>query len=512
MQEENTVAQEPIRSLVGYVGADTDTKNAGKLGMGTHGYIVTDVVSKRGYGLKNIIPSKRGYIKGDKNDLCIVESVFDAIYGKTVLPECGTPACGLIIAANRLLHFAIDSGVKSVWLGVPKIQLASAMATNFDRLRKMDFKDKNGTVIPYASFIQTFIRAVDALTERGITVTVENVVETDMGIMSAQVNSELAVLNAGSATCDHFSLVGADGYWNHTHGRHPLLCHPRLIFRSQKEFGGLPDYLHTMDYEKAAKDKKDLTKLEIEIGQNLAHARYAVVRPHEIDPLITEVAKKHCTLHRTKHGNLAVMYLTSVFSKYGHSLLERFGAAVLANNTYVTELIDGRGNMYTHDLPIPRASLRSTQVYARMEDTLKEFERHYAEEPGVLNYHFGSAIGEVTATDVTDLFSVVTTSEKGKDTYKPNKAIELPNITVTTKVLFKDEDKLELIDIKLTIGYDMPSRNTIAALLNDKFKAYVLVYRDTEVTVRHLTVVFSSYGSGIFTTPFSARTFLLNKQ
>lgn len=508
--EQNDIIAVP-RALVGYICIQSHERAPGAVGIGTHGYLVTPTPAKKGYGLKNMIPSPHGYVKGEKGDLCVVDQVFDGILGK-VVPEGYQGAIpGFVWGVNELLTFANDVGTKSVWIGLPRIQLVATLQSGLAKLVANGYTDKGGNPIPYADILKEYVRLFDHLTAKGVTITFGSTLETDMGTMAANNSAELALLKVNGAESNSFSLVKAEGYWNHDHKRHPLLGHPRLIFHSKQTMDGPPEYLYTMDYEKSNDVKKDPTKLEIEVGQNLAHARYAVVKPHVLDQLIVDVAKAHCGYHATKHSNLAVMYLSAVFSKQGNSLLTRFGSGVLANKTQLTELIDGKGLMYTHDMPIPRKSLRSVQVYAQMEDALKQFESAYYDQLSDLlsfgHIGFECTLGEVTATDITEFFCTESEDAKERTVYKPNKLIEQPNITLTVPGRLIEDDAVLEIPIKLTVGYDMPARNTIAALLGEGFKAFLLVYRDTEVTVRHLTVISSDKGVGIWTTPFAARTF-----
>lgn len=513
MQNETVITESPeaeVRhALSGYISARIENDRPGCLGVGFHGFIVTEEPVKRGYGLKTTLPTHRGYIKGDSKTLTRVENVFDGIWSKIVPPALAQDVVGQIEAATHLMTLGLSQNVKSIWIGCPRIRLSQAMATGFAGLVKSEFKDSKGVEVPYLDVLKAFLRLWDELATRGVPVTVENVEETNMGYLLADANASLAMLNTqGNVTAEHFAMGPPEGYWNHDHKRHPLLSHPRIVFCSNDKFEELPPYIYTMDYEKTAMDKKDKHKLEIEVGQNLAHARYAVVKPHELDPLVNAVARRHSLHHKTKHANQAILYLTAVFSKAGHAMLERFGADVLVSKTFLTELLDGRGVMYSHDMPIPRRSNRAAQVFVKMEDTLKAFENAYYANPGEDNYTFGSALGLITATLSTDVFCKVTEDAKGRDVYKPNPLIETPNTTTPATVKLMDGDALRDIDIKLTIGYDMPARNTVAALLDEDFKAYILVYRDTDITVRHLTVLMSSKGNGIWTTPFAARTFL----
>lgn len=513
MQNETVTTDLPVLkarpTMAGYISARIDNERPGCLGIGFHGFIVTEEPVKRGYGLKNNIPTHRGYIKGDSKSLTRVENVFDGIWGTIVKPELAQDVVGQIEAATHIMTLGLERDVKSVWIGCPRIRLTQAMATGFAGLVKSNFKDSKGTEVPYLDTLKAFLRVFDELTKLGVPVTVENVEETNMGYLLADANASLAMLNTqGNVPATHFSMGPPEGYWNHDHKRHPLLGHPRIVFCSNDKLEELPEYLYTLDYEKAALDKKDKHKLEIEVGQNLAHARYAVVKPHVLDPLVNAVARRHSLHHKTKHANQAILYLTAVFSKAGHAMLERFGADVLVSRTFLTELVDGRGIMYSHDMPIPRRSNRAAQVFVKMEDTLKAFEKAFYENPGEEVYVFGSAQGLLTATLRTELFCKVTEDAKGREVFKPHPGIETPNSTLPATVKLLDDDVLREIDVKLTIGYDMPTRNTVAALLDEDFKAYILVYRDSDITVRHLTVLMSSKGNGIWTTPFAARTFL----
>lgn len=505
----------PGMGLAAYVEAVVEHAAQSHIGVGIHGFFVTDEPAKKGYGLKNILPTRHGYVKGDSKDLTVVDKVIDITSVCDKYPNAASVVTGLIEGACQVLELAIDSGVSSVFIGMSRVNLAAQLQTGCAKIKARDFKDTHGQALPYADALRRYLRAFDLLTEGKVTIVVKHVEITDNGYLLAKSMADTAQRNGVSlvkgyaAEKNQISIVDANGYWNHDHGRHPLLCHPRLIYLSNGTFGKLEDYLYTMDYQKSNDVKKDKHKLEIEVGQLLADCRYAVVKPSEVDPLINQVAKKHSLFHRATHAHLAVIYLSAIFSKKGHANLTRFGVDVLSNTSFLTELKDGSGLMYTHDMPIPRRSRRAALVFSQMEETLKQFEATVTEAK---SFQFNSVLGIVTATEITDRLSTFTENTKGKRAYKPHPDVELPNVTMMVDAAYDDSNNPGQslpVKIKLSIGYDMPTRNTVAALLNETFRAFVLVYRDTELTLRHMTVTMGDKGVAIWATPFAARTFIL---
>lgn len=506
-------------SMVAYIDCRVDHPGQGFVAQGLHGYYVTDTPVKRGYGLKNILPSPLGYVKGDAKDLTEVDRVFDGSYVNETTPQLTNVVTGLIVQATAVLEMALselekDVDLVGVSIHLNRVNLATQMQSKFAKLVQKKFTDSQGNRTPYEHQILAFNRAFEVLTEKKVTITVTHVEVTDMGYVLAKIMSDSGQLNGVARLkkkpfSDHLlSIVDPRGYWNHEHGRHPLLSHSRLIFWSNVGVTKLPEYLWTMDYQKTNDVKKDKHKLEIEVGQLLPDCRYAVVKPHVHDTLLDDVVNKHCQYHKETNNNLAVLYLSAIYSKKGHAYLERFGTDYLLSNTFLTELHDGVGNMFSHDMPIPRRSRRAAEVYAKLQETLCLFENALGEEPV---FSFEGPLGIMVATEFTDAISTFTENTKGARKYKPSSAIEIPNTVLKVPAFYDDPEKVNekvACTVMFSIGYDLPTRNTIAGLLGDKFRAFVVVYRDMDYCRRHATVIVSELGCGIWATPFAAPTFL----
>lgn len=506
-------------SLVAYIECTVQHPGQGFVGLGVHGYIVTDQPAKKGYGLKNILPTETGYRKGESKDLKLVDRVFDGSHVRETTAPLTNPVAGLIIQATTVLQMTLDEiekdvDIKGVYIGLSRVNLAVQMQQKFAKIAARRFCDSQGNLIPYKAEMEAYIRAFEVLTQKGVTITIENVDITELGYINAKAMAETAQFNGiarlkGRPSSDVlFSIVDANGYWNHAHGRHPLLSHSRLIFWADENTTSLPEYLWTMDYQKTNDVKKDKHKLEIEVGQLLADCRYAVVKPHEHDELLDQVAARHCQYHRETNNNLAVIYLSAVYSKKGHAYLERFGTDYLLSNTFLTELYDGSDVMYTHDMPIPRRSRRAGEVYVKLQETLKAFEAAVTPEPVIT---FDSVLGICIATEITEYVRIKEENAKGKVTYKPHANIEVPNTVLEVPAFYDHPEKVgEKVEckVKFSIGYDVPTRNTVAALLGDSFRAFVMVYREMDYSRRHATIIISEKGCGIWATPFAAPTFL----
>lgn len=515
-EKEPVAVEVPVNEYAAFYFNEAFDPLTRRYGVGAHGYVSTQVVAKRGYGLKKVIPTAKGYNDNTQDALKVIRHVVDVRLPLHETHECETTANRLLAGVCAVLELmvSLEEIPKTIGLLLPRKVLAQFLSNGFRKCVEKGYKDDKGNPIPFKELLDRYIRNHDILVGKGTAITVhcfgQDVV---MGHYESMVNANDAVI-AGIKTetgqAEPSCIISEpEGYWNHDHGRHPLLAKSRMVFRMLQGEVVENEFLYLMDFEKTSKKKEQTHKLEMEVGQLLPSASYAVVRVNQLDPIVYQVAKEHSQYLKVKYERLAVLFLDAVFKPGAHSIMSKVGTNYLHSRTVVTDLIDGHGTMYTHELHPARQAYRAWNIYLDMESHLGNF-LALPTHPVVGQYaDFMGVDGPYTATNITpDMIEVIEDS-KGKKTYRPTRKIETPNTSVKVKGFYVDEEGVtEEAEVNLSIGIDMPKRNAIAGMAGEQTRVYLLLRQDTAFTVRHFVVVTNGDECGIWTAPFANRTFV----
>jgi hypothetical protein len=516
--------QEPVNEFAAFYVAEISHPGKMLFGLGIHGYVSTQLVAKRGYGLKKWVPTPKGYRNDGKQELKVISQVIDMRVPLHAKEDTLTVANILIRGCELALNYAasLEDVPKSICLMVPRKNLASFLTKGYTKAIEAGYKDAKGNDLPFREALDGYVRTVAALDRAGIKVSVEYMSpDTHMGLPESMALARDAVLAAQKANphpAEPNCLVSVpEGYWNHDHGRHPLLGKSRMVFKMADGKVVDNDHLYLMDFEKTSKKKEHLHKLEIEVGQLLPSASYCVARLNEVDPIIRQVQEQHTNYLDTRVERLGVLFLDAVFKPGAHSVMSKVGAGYLHSETFVTDLVDSYGAMYTHELNPARQAHRAWNTYLDMQSLVTGFLRAMPKGEGATiqddggNFEFHNHPGSWVATNITSRFMERKEDAKGKSIYKASKEVETPAVSLLVDCAYMDTeagDQKRKAQINLSIGIDMPKRNAIAAMANENFKAFILVRQDTAFTVRHYVVVTNGDEYGIWAAPFANRTFV----
>ncbi len=109
---------------------------------------------------------------------------------------------------------------------------------------------------------------------------------------------------------------------------------------------------------------------------------------------------------------------------------------------------------------------------------------------------------QVDVTDITAHLYETETSKKG-EVCKLLKSVGTSVKAIKVPVNYRIADAKKQVDVVLTLGIDLPVRNTLNALSESKPKVYVLTYPESPISFRYVTVVDTGRDIGIFSSVHS---------
>jgi hypothetical protein len=122
---------------------------------------------------------------------------------------------------------------------------------------------------------------------------------------------------------------------------------------------------------------------------------------------------------------------------------------------------------------------------------------------GVLNaYLKPSGKSNVRMTDVTAVL-YERTENKGKVTVKLHPAISTTTGAFNTPVSYMCGKVEGQKDVCLTLGQDLPDRNTLAALAGDTVKVVVVTWPESDQAFRYATIIEADGDVGIWSGPYA---------
>lgn len=495
-------------------------------GLGVHGYEATTQVAKRGYGIKQVIISAKGYLHDSEDAQATLRHLYDVrapfaepVNETQVILEGVAHSLRLFqdAACKPIDHAQHIPPAKMVTVILPTRQLHQVLSKHLIALEQKGFIGKDGQPLPYKATLQRILELQRELEAAGKHVRYQQTVpEGSLGEEHALDNAKDAVFYGakGGVGDGDVTISVPEGYWNYKSDRSPFLNKSKLLTltNSPRQAEGQLRYLHLLEYDATAKKKEDVHKKDIEVGQYLSTTSMSVVRLKAVDPVIDQLLDLQDEITPKGEQRLTLSYLDNVFRPGVHQKLTNTGMRFIHSTAITADLSDAQGNQLTHELYPPRMAFRAWHKLHEMEQLLKDFEQARSKliNSWVSTAFTSNGFGCVTATDITDLFFTSETNEKGKTTYGITNAVETPNTSVllTSYVAPAPGDVLRALKLRLTIGMDTPKRNALAAMAGEGVKAYVLVHFETELSVAHHVVISCQEEAGIWTSPYANRTFI----
>lgn len=264
-----------------------------------------------------------------------------------------------------------------------------------------------------------------------------------------------------------------------------------LCDRKSDDYGIDGKHVYFFGNHGKAEEEEDL------VGKNTATAKIAILVTPDPEPVLDLLATKLEKRYYRGVSEVTLGYLENI----------------LQTQRYAAFLEEGEDLLY----PVPN---RDLLLFPDKVPILKTLQPAYHGFTLVehLEQHL-RFIGQYLAgnealviTDITDhVYRQV--EEKSKVVFKTQPAIDPPNQTVKFKLDYcVDLKTVESRDVKLKMGADIPTRNTLAAVAGPNTKVYGATYRESKTSFRYFTLVETEEGLLLTASLKSNQIILLGKR
>lgn len=496
--------------------------NPGFAGTGLHGYVFTEhapkavIIPNHFLALKitdnkappKVCPTDQGYVNCDKDGLVSKNS--DA---KTVKPDFYMDAVisyGSFQTNNyaELMGVAYAFQVASEIEGLEKIIIRpdsqyalDCIETYGDRWRKNGWLTAKLEPVKNAEVIEEILTARDALIAKGVKIKFVKVKghADDLGNNTADYLATIGVNRAKHADI-RVDLQWATNrkYWEVDVPRHPMLQARRFIYNRKVE---LNDLTEVFMIEPADTDLK--------IGKR-DHEGYAVVRLATACPTYAELLDSQKDYGQEENWPMNVK-TDRLYDKTVQRYFKKFGKACFFPNATKNGVffLDG-GNIALEHNP-PALIYRSIDAFGELTTRLEEFLELSKEgfEDNTVGYA-GDFHG-IQGVDITGDFYDTVEKKVGKETLLVKvlkKEIEVGYQRHFVGLTIVEDKKEEARNLPITLGMDLPSRNSLKKLETEDPRITLITWRTAPGTFQYACVVEAQSGLGIWSNFYCNRFFI----
>lgn len=510
-KKEATPIDKPYGFVV-YTDGGARPTNPGYGGYGFHGYVYSDQPPKKGSGNKDYILTEFGYIgKGDKVEHskdddkgAFPEIRSDAakqipvkplsyINGHGTIPGLVSNNVAEITAATWALQYAKENSLKDVKILTDSKGMVDAVNGHIKTWQKNDWMKSNGEPVKNQEYWKNLIFQNEALISTGAKVCFEWI-RAHNGHVGNETADKLATMGVMRARAgeSHNSLVidPAEGYWSRAVDKHPLLAQKRMYLSTQYGANKPGEYYmgnHGKD--------DDL------LAQRSADGYYSYVKLNEPDVALEVVIRRQ---EKAANGenSLVMVRLDKVFETSTHLDLVTYGDACLyvpsskrMDLCHISYNPGRKGNdsdvgnqPITKELNPPRLSMRAIESVNILKGILDAVTKE--SHPGFLK------------TEITNLIF----DQDQKDDFKLKPSFISGFTKLDADINYGYEGKS--VNIEITLGVDMPERNTLKKLEKLKPKITTVTWMESVSMFRYVTIIEVVDAVGIFGGMYSNARFV----
>ncbi len=277
-----------------------------------------------------------------------------------------------------------------------------------------------------------------------------------------------------------FNVTEADGYWKHNVIKHPFISHKGLIFNTLRDYQ-IPGQYYLSD---------SIRELDL-LGKKSTDGAFAFIAISQPDPII-ELVRDYQTELANGTDTLILARLDYLFSLNNHrEIMEFLTYAMYQKEPYRLDLYGLNKEPITRELRPAKLAIRAVEALSDMSERLDQYLRN---DP------------RYVCSDITDVFFTVETVEKKKEIterykFRPEIIVGQTAINATVKYNVNGTEKEK--QLSLTMGIDLPSRNSIKNMEEIKPKIHLITWKESDKAFRYATVISSGQDKGIWAGVYS---------
>ena len=264
---------------------------------------------------------------------------------------------------------------------------------------------------------------------------------------------------------EHIRWSPPASYWNKKAAPHRFLSNSKLYFATGTTYTNELDKTHQVYY--LGNHGRD----DVLCGKRASDHTFSVVALKQKDPVIDALISHHTALSPTGHVVVCWVDVGKALSKATYNELLELGVDYLSQHPHHVRLVDHTDTVLTDSAEPAMLAYRAIDTLNNLETFLLKTMMMHAK--GITDDH------GYRLTDVTDVFI-----EKNKLKKSINQQTKALNIKVHAGPIDPQEEK-----IRVTLGIDLPTRNTLNGISDRIERIYVLTISETEASFYYYFII-----------------------
>jgi ribonuclease HI len=483
LQEALTSKKKPVEtelSAVIYTDGGCRPGGRGIGGWGIHGYIYHDDEPKQGHGCKDLTTSK-GYLEKTAHGAKKITVVKYIDGCGSIIPESTNNEAELE-ALYRALLTAVRCQIKRLHLILDSEYALKGATDRLDTWVSNGWLRADGTPVANVARWTKIYEALKELRAANVEITWQWIKghSDALGNVLADSNATRGVVagRKGMSLSD-MRLSDTEKYWKPEVDRHVFISEPRWYFKTNVGQSFMsPTGQWTYHLGKHDDDEQ--------FGKKAADSNYAVIQLSKPCDTLEMIRSFQESIEPSLFNTVVVARLDNLFNP-------RVYADIRNNETTYLQRIGPKVDVFSHEEMPLTTELRPARLAFNALEELAFLER-------ILNSVRTNHLNGYCLSNINDYLYESVESKK-KTTRKLK--LEQDAAALTVDVDYDVGQGTQKCPVTLTLGIDIPKRNTLSALAETDAEVFVITWKESEVAFRYATIIKMGDDLGIWAGVYS---------
>ena len=483
-------------------------------GWGIHGYIFTSEAPKQGSGCPTQIPTATGYVakkvtEGDEDTGAKVAravgagptpvTVLHYIDGLgSLIPESTNNEAELVALRNAL-QTAKDHGVKTIRLIPDSEYTLNCFNSWIHGWSKNGWLKQDGQPTANRGVCEDILALKLSLLASGVKFTTTWVrghgdgLGDSFGNLIADSYASRGIIAGRKGESVHdINVVEGKGYWSQRTEINRMISQSKWYFNTNVESAPITEDGRYV-YHLGEHGKEDDF-----LGKAISDSMMSIVYLRRPEPVLETLRAYQDAQDSGTHQSLVIGRLENITKADVYDTILENKGLYLQRAENRLDLFTERQLQLTKELRPGRLSFNAFTTLTVLETILN-------------NYLTDPVKHRLTITDLTDLLYEVTEVKKGKSVCKLKPTFSSSTRAYPVQVGYDTGGSQGTCELTLTVGLDLPDRNTLAALAHLVPKVSLVTWREADTAFRYATVVEAGEDIGIWAGVYSNLHMLIPK-